>query len=107
MYYERQRGTFERADMVYLKQDFSVVQPVPDAAPWPTLQRFDYLTRKRELTKEELEGLRPGEKLPAPADYPQRQAVLWALCELTGENAGGKSAGWYRALLGWSCGVAF
>jgi len=39
-YYESRKGTFVRADVVYLKQDFSVMQPVEKAAPWPSVQRF-------------------------------------------------------------------
>ncbi len=37
-----------RIDVTYLRQDFSMLQPVADAAPWPAMQRFDFLVRKRE-----------------------------------------------------------
>jgi hypothetical protein len=67
-----------RADISYLRQDFSVMQPVADAQPWPAVQRFDFLVREREATANELEWL----KNP-PATYPQREAVLWALKELS------------------------
>src|SRR5262249_27227169 len=40
-YYET-GALFVRADVTYLKQDFSVVQPVDSPKSWPTHQRFDY-----------------------------------------------------------------
>jgi hypothetical protein len=45
--------SFVRADVVYLRQDFSVLQPVKDAKPWPEMQRNDYVVRRAVLTKEE------------------------------------------------------
>ena len=39
-----------------------------------------------------------------PPNYAQRQAVLWALRELTGRDAGDRSADWYWALLTWDFG---
>lgn len=69
---------FVRADITYLRQDFSVVHPVAKAAPWPESQRYDYLVRTRVATTEEEVAL---EK--PPATYPQREAVLFALKELS------------------------
>jgi hypothetical protein len=105
VYYDSADGNFVRADVVYLRQDFSAMQPVPDADPWPTMQRFDYLTRKRELTKEEVKSLPPPKDEKAPPAYPQRLAVLWALRQLTGDDAGDRSEDWYRALAGWYYGI--
>ena len=69
-----------RADVIYLKQDFSVLQPVANAKPWPRMQRFDYLVRKRELNAEEAARLTRDQRGKAEtASYPQRDAVLWAL----------------------------
>jgi hypothetical protein len=83
---------FARADVTYLQQDFSVFQPVNAAAPWPDEQRFDYLVRHRILTSVE-------ERTPAGmATYPQRESVLWALRDLTGEDRGERASAW-RALL--------
>ncbi len=48
-YYHRSHGDFVRADVVYLKQDFSVMHHVEDAHPWPAMQRFDYVVRVREV----------------------------------------------------------
>jgi hypothetical protein len=106
VYYERGRGPFVRADVVYLKQDFSVLQPVPNAAPWPTVQRFDYLIRRRELTKEEVKKLPPAKAEKGPPAFAQRQAVLWALRQLTGAGAVDCSEDLYRVRSGWSVGRA-
>src|SRR5262249_8146259 len=38
-----------RVDVTYLRPDFSVYQAVPDAHPWPEMQRFDFVTRTRVL----------------------------------------------------------
>jgi hypothetical protein len=99
-------GDFVRADVTYLRQDFSLLQPVPDPGKWPRLQRFDYLIRNRELSDDEVACL-PDVPGPAgkPASYPQRDAVLWALRQLTGEDAGDNSEDWYY-LLQLGCGVA-
>jgi hypothetical protein len=71
--------TFVRADVTFLRQDFSVPQPVANAGPWPAMQRYDYLVRERPVSKEEL---RISDRQPY-GNYPQRQAVLYALQELT------------------------
>jgi hypothetical protein len=84
---------FVRADITYLKQDFSLTHPVKDRGAWPAYQRFDYFVRTRELTKEELEDI--GRRQPAGnQDYPQREAVLYALRELTGRDFGRASEDW-------------
>jgi hypothetical protein len=82
-YYRSNTGTFVRADVTYLRQDFSVAQPVENAKPWPTMQRYDYLVRQRPLS--------PGEQIVrirreyGATTYPQREAVLYALKELQAE----------------------
>jgi hypothetical protein len=86
-YYERPTGDFVRADVTFLRQDFSVYQPVEGAAPWPRMQRFDYLVRTRELNPAE------ASRCAAPRNdrgrnYPQREAVLYALERLGGRVAG-------------------
>jgi hypothetical protein len=86
------RSTFVRADITYLKQDFSVFQPVADAKPWPDEQRFDYLIRHREVSAGESSNKKE------TATYPQREAVLFALRELTDEDRGPSSAEWRTSL---------
>jgi hypothetical protein len=85
-----------RADVVFLRQDFSVQLPVGKAAPLPGPEpalRFDFLVRTRRLTKSEASRLHE----PRPdASYPQREAVLFALRELTGQDPGSGTESWAR-----------
>jgi HEAT repeat protein len=85
-----------RGDVTYLRQDFSVVQPVPDVVngqPTTVEMRFDYLVRVRRATPDEAKVAR--EAGPRD-DYEQRGAVLFALRELTGQDAGPASDAWQR-----------
>src|SRR5262245_16566027 len=41
-YNQRNSTLLVRIDMTYLRQDFSVMQRVKDADPWPEQQRFDF-----------------------------------------------------------------
>jgi hypothetical protein len=75
-YYQVETGSFARADMVYLRQDFSAMMPVENHGPWPQDQRFDFLVRQRPATAEEIANYRPA------ATYPQREAVRFALDRL-------------------------
>lgn len=70
-----------RADVTYLRQDFSVMQPVADHQPWPELQRFDFFVRTRPLMEYEDQQLSANSETDA-AEYPQRKAVRVALREL-------------------------
>jgi hypothetical protein len=79
-YYEDNSGIFVRADVTYLKQDFSVYQPVDRPGHWPSMQRFDYLVRTRKVeTQSELAA----RQARPDASYPQREAVMFAITELT------------------------
>jgi hypothetical protein len=99
VYYQSSRGPFVRADVTYLRQDFSLMQRVEKPDKWPAWQRFDFLVRTRELTAQEVAALDKGSPHRRMI-YPQREAVLFALRELTGEDAGAGSADWQRLLLG-------
>jgi hypothetical protein len=94
-------GGFVRADVVYLKQDFSVIQPVPRSETerrldaWPERQRFDYVVREKLLSDADLAALK---KKDGGGSYPQREAVLFALRELTGIDAGASSSDWQITL---------
>jgi hypothetical protein len=82
VYYEDQRSrsrgdVFVRADVTYLRQDFSVMQGVDNPRYWPNQQRFDFLLRTRSATVDEL-----GAGKNPMTEYPQRQAVRWAIKEL-------------------------
>jgi hypothetical protein len=98
VYYDRGSGDFVRADVTYLRQDFSVEEVVRDAKPWPNWQRFDYVIRQRELSADEVKRLTKKD-VAKPASYPQREAVLWALRELTGQDMGDRGVDWMWGLL--------
>jgi hypothetical protein len=84
-----------RIDVTYLRQDFSVMLPVADDAPWPQMQRFDFVVRTRTLKddeaiayKEKFDHLQPG-ALP-----PNHMAALAALRKLTGKDTAPTADAW-------------
>jgi HEAT repeat protein len=82
-----------RADVTFFRQDFSESIPIGQrgVVNQPTL-RFDYLVRTRALSAKETQrqqSLHDGQ-----AGYEQQEAVLFALRELTGKNAGSDYASW-------------
>jgi hypothetical protein len=86
-----------RIDVTYLRQDFSMMLPVADAAPWPEMQRFDFVVRTRNLKddevkafKEKFDNLEPG-VLP-----PNHKAALAALRELTGKDTAPTAEAWRK-----------
>jgi hypothetical protein len=95
-YYEGTTGVFVRADITYLRQEFSVMQPVLKPGLWPSNQRYDYLVRSRPATPKEKAELtkRSDPEAAAEASYPQREAALFALRELTGKNPGASTRDW-------------
>lgn len=74
------RSASVRADITYLRQDFSIVHEVEDPGPWPKQQRFDYFVRTRELSQSEASEMLSSRDWEQ--DYPQKRSVLWALQEL-------------------------
>jgi HEAT repeat protein len=82
-----------RADITFLRQDFSAQQAiaVTPGAP-PERFRFDYILRNRPATKVERD--RAHATSAEDGNYPQREAVLFALRELTGRDAGTSTAAW-------------
>ncbi|HZV06462.1 MAG TPA: HEAT repeat domain-containing protein [Gemmataceae bacterium] len=85
---------FVRADITFLRQDFSVNLTGLDTAPWPDNQRYDFVVRTRPATPAELANT-----TTQRGNYPQRDAVLYALRGLTGKDGGTSSDRW-RELLG-------
>jgi hypothetical protein len=78
-----------RADITYLRQDFSIQQPSAPILVGTDLTlglRFDYLVRTRTLSEPALRKLRP--LSPDEPKGQQRQALLFALRELTGKDLG-------------------
>jgi hypothetical protein len=88
-----------RADTTYLRQDFSMMLPVANAAPWPEKQRFDFLVRTRVVTGNDLANLQ-ADVAARPANYlsENQKAVLATLRELTGQDAAANPAAWRRVL---------
>jgi hypothetical protein len=88
-----------RGDITFLRQDFTVRQPVGTVRPLQGTnavrrQRFDYVLRTRILSRKQFEVL---EKMVADRpSYPQRDAVLFALRELTGKDAGPTTEAWVQ-----------
>jgi len=97
-YAERRAVAVVRADVTYLRQDFSVTQPVVDHSDWPQWQRFDYLVRTRPLTKAETNTWEARQKQASPALTGHKQTLLAALRTLTGMDAAPTTRDWQRAL---------
>jgi hypothetical protein len=88
-----------RVDVTYLRQDFSALLPVPDANPWPEMQRFDFLVRRRALTEEEAQAYREQLTSREPGVVPpHRRAALAALRELTGRDTEPTASAWRKLL---------
>jgi hypothetical protein len=88
-----------RVDVTYLRQDFSLLQPVENAAPWPELQRFDYLVREREVGVKEVEAYQEWLAKQGPSYLsPNHRATLSALRELTGRDAAPTAEAWRKVL---------
>jgi hypothetical protein len=86
-----------RADITYLRQDFSLAHKVPNAYPWPEMQRFDFLVRSRVLSEQHAEAYRAEFALHDEMS-PYRQSALVALRGLTGRDAGVTASAWRAAL---------
>jgi hypothetical protein len=87
-----------RADVTYLRQDFSVLQKVADFThPWPLWQRFDFVVRSRTLTEPEAEDLRQKFQESEQAS-PYQTIALAALRDLTGRDAGPTASAWRKLL---------
>jgi len=86
-------------DVTYLRQDFSLLQPVADADPWPQMQRFDFLVRTRTLSEEEAQSYRDKLQPREPGVLsPYHRAALAALRELTGRDTEPTPQAWRRLL---------
>jgi hypothetical protein len=100
-YYRERPATnlLVRIDVTYLRQDFSVMQEVDRAAPWPEMQRFDFVVRKRSLTAAEAADVRKRLETREPGVLsPYQQAAVNALRKMTGRDFEAKAAVWRRFL---------
>jgi hypothetical protein len=89
--YYNQGEHFVEADVTYLQQDFSVIQPVANPGNWPGYQRYDYFV---SLKRENPQPIKPPAKNPtatstqeltksSTATSPYRQAIRFAITELS------------------------
>jgi HEAT repeat protein len=84
-----------RADITYLRQDFSVQLPVLVQQPADFVNlRFDYVVRFRPLTDSQAHEWKA--QANRPESYEQREAVLFALRELTGKDFGTTADAWEK-----------
>jgi hypothetical protein len=89
-----------RADTTYLRQDFSVMMPVANAAPWPEMQRFDFVVRTRPVEGKELAALEAKvQARPAGFHSENQKAALRVLTDLSGQqNVAPTREAWQRVL---------
>jgi hypothetical protein len=76
--YYAKGDVFVRADVTYLRQDFSVSHAVKDHGAWPEQQRYDYIVRTRPATAADQNH---------KADPALKQALEFAISELTSKKA--------------------
>jgi hypothetical protein len=98
-YDDRQRKFSVRVDVTYLRQDFSLLQKVANAAPWPDMQRFDFLVRTVTLSPEQAKVYeKQFRDKTAGQESPYQRALLTALRALTGRDAPPNAAAWRKML---------
>jgi hypothetical protein len=90
------KDIFVRIDMTYLRQDFSMMMRVENAAPWPEMQRFDFLVRTRVLTPVQAADC---VKELAGKSAPNHTAAQFALRGLTGQTPANATPQEWRRLL--------
>jgi len=94
-YCNSQSDILVRLDVTYLRQDFSELQSVADAHPWPEMQRFDFLVRTRTLTDDEAQVYREKLSRREPGRVtPYQRAALAALRDLTGRDTAPTAPAW-------------
>jgi sugar lactone lactonase YvrE len=95
--YGMQADVFVRADITYLRQDFSCQLPVAHHGPWPAVQRFDFMVRERPAQPQEVQKAQAAASATSPSEY--QRAIFFALRELTGTDAGPSPEDWKRLFL--------
>jgi hypothetical protein len=82
-----QSNLLVRIDVTYLRQDFSALEVVKEFSPWPRVQRFDFVVRKRVLSPAEADDLRARlQKREQAEQSPFQRAAADALRQLTGRD---------------------
>lgn len=88
-----------RADVTYIRQDFSVMLPVADPPPWPQKQRFDFVVRTRALSSKEAEAYVLALSTQRAGELSAYQrAVVSALRALSGRNTAPTAEAWRKLL---------
>jgi len=90
-YYEDTSGVFVRADITYLRQEFSVPLPVKNHGVWPQVQRFDFVIRERPATPTDIKAA-SGRDPKKPSEH--QRSLFFALRELTGADPGPTAEDW-------------
>jgi HEAT repeat protein len=81
---------YVRADITFLRQDFSISELTAEPGVAGLQKpRFDFMVRVRPAREDELQ-----KRSADSGQYEQRDAVLWALRELTGKDPGPAAADW-------------
>ena len=93
-YQSMSSGLAVRADITYLRQDFSVIQPVDDHGKWPIQQRFDYVVRETRVVGKELRAFR--KSTHRSTEY--RDVVILALRMLTDQHPQNDSYGTWKEI---------
>jgi hypothetical protein len=82
------QGIFVRADVTYVRQDFSVPLTVKKPGGSSATERFDFVVRERPINPDNLtETLAARRPTAVDLSSPHKQALLFALRELTGDGA--------------------
>jgi hypothetical protein len=86
-------GLFVRADVTYLRQDFSLPLAIQNPGQWPVNQRFDFLVRERTPT------LADHQRARSEGTTPHQKALFFALRGVTGKDPGPAAADWRKLYL--------
>jgi hypothetical protein len=88
-----------RADVTYLRQDFSLMQKPSAAMTGAQTERFDFLVRVRAVKPQDVAAYKAWKDKQGP-NYvsPNHRFALAALGRLTGIDGGETAAGWREAL---------
>jgi hypothetical protein len=89
------RSLFVRADVTYVKQDFSLMLPARGDDGRQEPARYDFVVRERAASAGDL-SVREANVQSGPCE--QREAVLFALRRLTGRYVGSQTADWQEYL---------
>jgi hypothetical protein len=90
---------FVRADVTYLRQDFSMPLSTSGTPWWPEMQRFDFLVRTRVVSEKEAAVYHEKLAKRGPGTVtPYERAILAALRELTGRDTEPTAAGWRKLI---------